>query len=367
MLVDEPGQHREAGRVERLVGVEAPVGERRDPARPDADRDRLDAAVGQEHPPAGDREVMLGHRCRLPSCGERLGGVTRLRGAPARKARTFSVISSNWRESASSVCQAMCGVTRTFGAPASRCERSGSGGSCPSTSRNGAAEAPLLEQPAHRLVVDDAPARGVDQDRPRLHEREPVGGEQAARLVGERDVDGDDVGAGSSSSRARCTTPGMSRGCRDQATTSMPNACPSSATRRPIVPRPTTPSVLPASSKPRKLRYSKRPARVESYASKRRRPSASSAPNVNSATDLRRRCGNDSHGHALRRGGLDVDVRVAGRARGDESQLREALEHGGVDLRVGVERDEHVRPRGADDDLVAIRRAEGNARGHFCP
>ena len=133
--------------------------------------------------------------------------------------------------------------------------------------------------------------------------------------------------------------------------------------RRPIVPRPTTPSVFPASSKPRKpavleAACSRRFVRVEETA-----PECEQRPEGELGDGLRRRGGDDCDGHALRRRGLDVDVGVAGRAGGDESQVGKALEHGGVDLRVRVEGDEHAGRRGARDDRLAVRRAEADARG----
>ena len=108
--------------------------------------------------------------------------------------------------------------------------------------------------------------------------------------------------------------------------------------------------IFPASSKPRKPRYSKRPARVNSSASKRRRPSASSAPNVNSATDCVAAAGPCHRSPAPRR-----PRRRCGSSRPcawRRVAAREAPEHGRVDPRVRVERDEHARPRGAGDDLV---------------
>ena len=103
---------------------------------------------------------------------------------------------------------------------------------------------------------------------------------------------------------------------------------------------------------------SRRFVRVEETA-----PECEQRPERELGDGLRRRGGDDCDGHALRRRGLDVDVRVAGRARGDESQVGKALEHGGVDLRVRVERDEHAGRRGARDDRLAVRRAEADARG----
>ena len=85
---------------------------------------------------------------------------------------------------------------------------------------------------------------------------------------------------------------------------------------------------------------SRRFVRVEETA-----PECEQRPERELGDGLRRRGGDDCDGHALRRRGLDVDVRVAGRARGDESQVGKALEHGGVDLRVRVERDEHAGRR----------------------
>ncbi len=82
---------------------------------------------------------------------------------------------------------------------------------------------------------------------------------------------------------------------------------------------------------------------------------------------LRRRCGHDGDRDSPRRGCLHVDVRVAGRAGGDESQARQTLEHGGFDLRIGVERDEHLGAVRARDDLIGRCRPEGHARRRFPP
>lgn len=59
-----------------------------------------------------------------------------------------------------------------------------------------AGDAALGERLVQRRLVDDRSARRVDEVGGRLHERETRLVEKAARLLGERDVHGHDVGAG---------------------------------------------------------------------------------------------------------------------------------------------------------------------------
>ena len=57
----------------------------------------------------------------------------------------------------------------------------------------GGGEAPALQRGAQRLRVHQPAARGIDQDRPGLHAREPRRVDHAVGLRRQRDVEGDDV------------------------------------------------------------------------------------------------------------------------------------------------------------------------------
>ena len=58
----------------------------------------------------------------------------------------------------------------------------------------GTEQVPVVERAEEGVLVDQSAARGVDEHGSGLHRRELGGAEEAARLVGQRDVDGHDVG-----------------------------------------------------------------------------------------------------------------------------------------------------------------------------
>ncbi len=60
----------------------------------------------------------------------------------------------------------------------------------------GPREPPVAQRLRERLLVDEAPARDVHQQRRRLHPRERVRVDQPLRVVGQREVQRDDVAAG---------------------------------------------------------------------------------------------------------------------------------------------------------------------------
>ena len=69
-------------------------------------------------------------------------------------------------------------------------------GSRSKTSRAAPAIRPLAQRRDERLLVDDRPAAGVDEHGRRLHPRERGRVDQVAALVGQRQVQRDDVGGG---------------------------------------------------------------------------------------------------------------------------------------------------------------------------
>ena len=170
-----------------------------------------------------------------------------------------------------------------------------------------------------------------------------------------------------SSSRSARSTPGSSRSLRDQPSTRMPKATPELGDAHADAPEPDDAeclagqleapkaAVLPAPA-PRRLLRLKEPPLQGDHGAEREL-----------GDRLRRRCGHDGDRDPPRRGRLHVDVRVTGRAGGDESQARQTLEHGGIDLRIGVERDEHLGAVRARSDLVGRRGPEGHARRRFPP
>ena len=92
----------------------------------------------------------------------------------------------------SQVGPAVCGVSSTLGSPKS-------GWSAwrrllAQHVQAGAQDASLAQRVGQRLLVDQAAARGVDQHRRRLHQRQRLGVDQVPRALVERHVDGHRVG-----------------------------------------------------------------------------------------------------------------------------------------------------------------------------
>jgi hypothetical protein len=96
------------------------------------------------------------------------------------------------RSTTSRVTPATCGATMKFGSVSSGlfCGV----GSWSKTSSAGAGDVVRLQRVVERLFVDDAAARGVDDEGGRLHMREPRGVEEAGRLGRFRAMDRDEVG-----------------------------------------------------------------------------------------------------------------------------------------------------------------------------
>ena len=89
------------------------------------------------------------------------------------------------------VTPAMCGVSTRLGQPA-RADSAGKRLALEHIERR-AAETTRSKRRRQRRLVDDAAARRVDQDRVRLHRREPRGVDQMPRRRRERNVQRDDV------------------------------------------------------------------------------------------------------------------------------------------------------------------------------
>ena len=101
-----------------------------------------------------------------------------------------------------------------------------------------------------RPLVDDRSARGVDQRRGRLHQRELGGAEQAAGAVAEHEVDRQHVGALEQLllgdlARTPNSAPRSSVRFSLQAITSIPNTRAGATIAPPSRPRPASPSVAP--------------------------------------------------------------------------------------------------------------------------
>ena len=98
---------------------------------------------------------------------------------PRRKSSMLSASSSTARCRASNAAQAMCGVTSRFGMPGSNSGLPSTGGSCGSTSIAAPPRSPPLERRDQRVEIDQRAARGVDEQRLGLHQRELARADQA--------------------------------------------------------------------------------------------------------------------------------------------------------------------------------------------
>ena len=109
---------------------------------------------------------------------------------PVRAAATCSATTTPARSWASEVEAPRCGVTTTPGSPKSGlCGDRLLGEDVDARARQLAAAEGLQEG----LLVDHVAARGVDEAGPGLHGRERLASHEAARLVGGREVQGDEV------------------------------------------------------------------------------------------------------------------------------------------------------------------------------
>ena len=264
MLVDQPGHDREAADVERLVGIERLIGDRRDPAVPDTDVERLEPPVGEHHVAAGEREIS----CAIVPPGSLLDDERLARDEVARGAREERQhVLGGLLELAGERLVRVPGDVRRDEDVRGACEplellagrlRSSTSRtappSSPSSSRRRRASSSTMPPRAVLTRIAD----GFIRPRRSSSSRPRVSSVSAT-------VDGHDVGAPQQLLQVDLLDAGdLPRSLRDHPSTRMPKALPSSATRTPMRPSPTTPSVLPASSKPRKLRYSQLPPRVDS-------------------------------------------------------------------------------------------------------
>ena len=112
--------------------------------------------------------------------------------SPASTAIALAAASSAIAVRVSSVAEPRCGISTTFSSPS----RSGwTSGSRSNTSSAAPAIDAVAQRGRERRLVDDRPARGVDEVGVVAHARERVGVDQVARLGRERAVQRDDVRA----------------------------------------------------------------------------------------------------------------------------------------------------------------------------
>ena len=110
------------------------------------------------------------------------------------------------------------------------------------TSSAAPAISPCVERVDERLLVDDRAARGVDEDRRRLHARSAAASMRWRVCVGQRRVERDDVGL-----RERGLERVVAADARGRV---IPKPSARRATACPMRPAPTIASVAPCSSRP---------------------------------------------------------------------------------------------------------------------
>ena len=190
---------------------------------------------------------------------DRDGGHGRLTGlgigSPFSAASRLSTDSCVICSRASCVAEPMCGTTIRFGRSEQRVvggQRLGVG----DVERGARRSVPSLQRRGERALVDDRAARGVDEDRGRLHQPQRFGVDQVAGLLGQRAVDRDEVRAlqqledvGASVLRLLLRRrPSSSSAGRPANSTSISKPVARLATASPIRPAPMIPSVLPFTS-----------------------------------------------------------------------------------------------------------------------
>ena len=206
---------------------------------------------------------------------------------PSSAATICSATISPARSCASSVEAARCGVTTTSSS-------SSSGpvyGSVEKTSSAAPASLPERIASTRASSSTSAPRAALIEPRAVAHRRDRLPADDPGRLVGQRQVQRDEVGraehAPRASARARCRPRGTGR--RRRTGRRRPPACPSPTARRatcwPIRPRPRTPSVLSASSIPLQRERSQVPCFSAAWACGMLRASATSRPIVCSAAE----------------------------------------------------------------------------------
>ena len=183
-----------------------------------------------------------------------------------------------------------------------------------------AAIVPGAQRLDQRRLVDDAAARGVDEDRGRAHQRERRGVDQVAGRWRQRQW------RQTKSLRAQQL---VELGCRRSSSTVMPKPSARRATARPMRPKPMIPSVAPCTSAPsqragshvRQARRAHPPAPAAAAA--RRRAAARTrgrrSPRVSTS-------GVTPTGIPRARAGVKVDVVGADRVVGDRAQPRGGVE-----------------------------------------
>ena len=206
------------------------------------------------------------------------------------------------------------------------------------TSSAAAAIVPSYQRVAQRGLVDDRPARGVDEDRGRLHRGQGAGVDQMGRLRCQRAVQRDDVGGGEQLRQARspCSTRvddlhaealGASR---DRvADPAQPDDAEHGAVELEA-------QVTPAAPTSASRRRARRPV-----ASGRRRAAARISANVRSAVAAVSTSGVLPTAMPRRRARRDVDVVDADAVVGDRADRRAGVEQLAVDA-VGDQRQQRV-------------------------
>ena len=292
----------------------------------------------------------------------RSGGGLKLGRTRASAAATFSAISVDTRTFDSAVTPAMCGVSSRFGQPASG-DPAGERLLLEHVERR-AAQAIRPERGGDRRFVDDAAARRVDQYRAGLHAREARGVDQMPRRGDQRHVQRDHVGLGEQrveAARPPCRsavqTSDAAAICASKPITLMPSARARRPARRPMPPKPTMPSVLPASSRPLDSA-----GRGHSPARDRRRRRIGAAQQEHRGADhvlghgQRIGAGGRNHFDPPLAAGVDVDVVEADAEPADDLQHRRGAEQLAIDLRP-VAHDERVGAR----ELLPQRRGRSTS------
>ena len=197
----------------------------------------------------------------------------------SRKSAICSAICSATFSCASVVAAPRCGVATTLSRPNSGFLRAGS-----STKTSIAAPAtwPLSSAAARSSSTTSPPRAQLMRRTPRFILAMARGVDDVVGGIGQRRVQGDEIGAGEAARRAppsrrrdRRRARATGTGRRRRPSSSGPGRA--SATIEPILPQPMTPSVLPVSSTPMKRDFSHLPAWVERSAAGICRPARTSS------------------------------------------------------------------------------------------
>ena len=291
-------------------------------------------------------------------------------GRPSSAASRLSTASSAIRSRAVWVAEPMWGTTIRLGADSSGSSAGSGSGSV--TSSAAPAIVAGVQRRAQRDLIDDRPARGVDEDRRRLHPLQRGGVDQVAGLGGQRAVQRDEVRA------LEQLRPARRRERASASSTSISKPAARRATASPIRPPPMIPSVAPCTSWPRWAAGSQVTHSPAATAALRLRQPARGAEQQREGQvggGVGEHVGGVADRDPARRAAVEVDVVVADRVVGDRPQLRRAVHQLGVDA-VGQHRQQPLglggappqlvvagrHPLGPDVDLVGLAPA-GRARG----